>query len=1049
MNYMQVTKESMLNAVFNEYIKSLKEIPKESKTEHTDRSHLEKLLNELKENKDIKIQHEPRRDKSGLGAPDFLIKLNDINIGYVEVKKTNQNLNETLASKQIEKYKELSNNILLTNYLEFILIRNGVVTLREILLYDIELSKTSKLDSIRVAKVDFIIKEFLRNSYERITNIESLASLLAIRTKTLKDLINEKLDISLKKNNQNSLVSSYQFIKTELYCDTLNTSEFSDSISQTITIGLFLSKLNDPNDAVFIDFDNIKKFIPNNFSLITSILRLIEDISIDFEYIDIKWILNELLNIINCIDSKSIFKRFSFIQNETKSFKDPYLYFYEDFLIKYDKDLRKGKGVYYTPHAVVEFIVKSLHFILKTEFNLSTGFANKDKVSVLDFATGTGTFLLETIKCILKELNNTSKEHFYIENHILKNLYGFEYLMTPYTVANLKISQYLKEVCNFNLDNENKLKIVLTNTLDNTIKSQQQVIHGIFKAISKENELANEIKNKNILVILGNPPYSSKSKNNNEFIRHLLNDYKKIDNETLNEKAITSLNDDYVKFIRYSEYKIETSNQGLLGFITNNAYLDNVTFRFMRWHLLKTFEKIYILNLNGNLRKKDRFDNETDENVFDIQTGVAIAIFIKTKQKTNPNELATVLYKSIKNTREYKYSYLELNDIDTIDFETLKPSPPYYFFVKKDFINESLYNNENSISLKDIFIEYSISVKTHKDKIAIDFTKSELLDKLRDFAYLNENDARVKYDIQKDSRDWKLQKAQKFLKDTNIDSKHVKRITYKPFDTRFVYYSVIKGGVVSYPVYNIMKHILEIDNNIALITSRLLHIDFKHAFISNILVDIHSISDAYLFPLYIKNNNTIINNEIKENFKDTFRNFINNKYCKAYNPNEILGYIYAILYSNIYRNKFIEFLKIDYPKIIFVNEVETFEKLSNLGCKLIDMHLLKNIDIQANDIGLHFSQDNNKQNFNIKKINYNNETQELFYNENNGFKGVSKEVFEYTIGSSQVIKSYLKYRMKRSLDINEIETLEKTIKALHYTIEIQNEIDTILVSKIN
>ncbi|AHH04267.1 Adenine-specific methyltransferase (plasmid) [Borrelia nietonii YOR] len=1030
--------------IFQEYINNLKSTVMEDKTELTDRAHLEKLLDKLKPSPSIQIQHEPRRHKEGLGAPDFIIRNNGNIIGYIEVKKIEQNLDDTLKSLQIEKYKQLSNNILLTNYIEFIWIKNGNLNLREVLVFKTDLEKNNtKIDNAKSNKIVSILNEFFKTPVEKIESAEKLASLLARRTKILKDLVEQHLDLYLNLKKQNTLVGTYSIIKGNIYNNELKVSEFADSIAQTIAYGFFLAKLNNTSNSR-IDFDNIKKFIPNNFALIQDILKLIDNIASSREYDSIRWILEELIDIVNNIDSKTIFEQFSFTQNVKSSdnnVKDPYLYFYEDFLAKYDKSLRKSKGVYYTPHSVVNFIVSSLNKILKYNFGLENGFANREEVTVLDFATGTGTFLLEVIKCILKEIpKQTGKQKDYINDHILKNIYGFEYLMAPYAVAHLKLCQFLKKVCDFKFGNEHlRPQIFLTNTLDVTLTSNQESFKAFFPAISEENKLVNEIKNKPILVILGNPPYNAESKNNNNYILNLIKSYKTMDNTPLNEKNIVSLNDDYVKFIRFSEHKIENADEGLLGIITNNGYLDNITFRGMRYHLLKTFDEIYIFNLHGNLRKKEKTDDgSTDENIFDIQTGVAIAIFIKYKEKSKQNKLANVYYKSIKGSREEKYSFLDKNTIFSIDAEKLQCKPPNYLFIKKDLKIEDVYSK--GVSLEDIFIEYIAGIETQKDKIAINFTKEELLSKLNDLAYLDEQTARYKYDLQTDSTDWKLPIVQRFLKSTNIYAKYVKKIAYRPFDNRFIYYTESKG-VIARPRYKIMRHILEIENNISFFSIRTLSLnDFHHALVSCNIMDKNFFSGcSYVFPLYIKEDQGMLGDIIKENFKTTFKDFINFKYSKEFDAKEILGYIYAVLYSKIYRTKFIEFLKIDFPKIIFVDSVETFEKLSKLGIKLINVHLMKNDSELDSNIGIHIGDNNHI----IEKIFYNKSTKELYYNSLCKFINTPYEVYKYFIGAYQVLRSYLKYRKGRKLSIDEIEYLEKVIKILHYTINIQKQIDLI------
>ncbi|MBB6043717.1 type ISP restriction/modification enzyme, partial [Borreliella yangtzensis] len=709
----------------------------------------------------------------------------------------------------------------------------------------------------------------------------------------------------------------------------------------------------------------------------------------------------------------------------------------------------------------VNFIVSSLNEILKKEFKLNHGLANKEKVTILDFATGTGTFLLEVIRTVLKEIKKKSgRQEDYINFHILKNIYGFEYLMAPYAVAHLKLCQYLKEVCKVDFNKNSRLKVYLTNTLDlKEITDQKFFSFSFFKDIAKETKEANEVKRNPILVILGNPPYSAESKNNNEYILNIVNDYKKIENEPINEKNTKPLNDDYVKFIRFAENKLEDnkegllnikgSEEGLLGIITNNGYLDNITFRGMRYHLLKTFDEIYILNLHGNLRKKEKTgDGSVDENVFDIQTGVSIAIFTKYKEKEKKNKLANIYYNSIKGKREKKYEFLNNNNIFTVNFEKLEYSSPNYFFIKKDFSIESIYSKGKSLT--DIFNEFNVGIVSSNDKIATDFTLKELINKLNDFAYLKEEDARSKYGITKDSRDWKLIKVQEFLKNTNLNENHIKEISYRPFDDRFTYYSKNRG-VVAEPRYKTMKHILEIENNMGIVTTRLLTTNsFQHALITSKISDKGFVSNrgesGYLFSLYIKENQGVFKDIKKENFKNTFKNFINDKYSKIFTPEEIFGYIYSILYSNIYRTRFIEFLKIDFPKIIFVDNVDIFLKLSNLGTNLINLHLLNDNLKLDNSIGNHKGDHNRI----VDRITYKEDSNELYYNSKCCFTNVSKEVYEYMIGSYQVLKSYLKYRKGRELIVNEnedeIEHIEKVIKVLSHTINIQKKIDSIILT---
>ncbi|WP_210360869.1 N-6 DNA methylase [Borreliella garinii] len=499
----------LLLDVLKEYGVQLKENLREKKPEHSHRVYLKNLFDRIKPDDGSIIQCKPKESKETLRPPDYLIEKTGIIVGYIKVEDPGQDLYKILESPQIKRYKKLSKNILLTNYIEFILIKDGVVTLRESLmdLKDLEKEKI-EIDTIKLNKVVGILDNFFLAVAEKIKNIEVLTSLLASRTRILRELIKENLELNLDEENidnielkfkkPNILTTTYETLIKAIYRKGFDISEFSDSIAQTITYGLFIAYLNNKS-GVSIDFLNIKDFIPTNFYLMQNILKIIENISKKDEFSNINWILKELISTVNNIDSKVVFKQLSF-DKLGLTLKDPYLYFYENFLAKYDRSLRSSKGVYYTPKSMVGFIVRSLHEILKKGFKLNNGFANKNEVKVLDFATGTGTFLLEVIKTILDNIPKESvKQEEYIDNHIFKNLYGFEYLIAPYVVSHLKLSQYLKDSCNVNFSSKDKrLKMFLTNTIDEKGITEKNGLNSLFYedlflSIDKENELVNEV----------------------------------------------------------------------------------------------------------------------------------------------------------------------------------------------------------------------------------------------------------------------------------------------------------------------------------------------------------------------------------------------------------------------------------------------------------------------------------------------------------------------------------------------------------------------------
>ena len=329
---------------------------------------------------------------------------------------------------------------------------------------------------------------------------------------------------------------------------------------------------------------------------------------------------------------------------------------------------------------MVSYIVRSLHHILKEYFNKKDGFANQS-VTVLDPAAGTLTFLAESAKLAMEEFTSKygeGKKTGFIKEHILKNFYAFELMMAPYAIGHLKMSFLLEEL-GYGLHGDDRFKLYLTNTLEMEELAQTE-LPGM-ASLSEESHLAGKVKKQQpILVILGNPPYSGHSTNIGDWISNEIKAYYHVDGKPLGEKNPKWLQDDYVKFIRFAQWKIDTAGEGVLGFITNHSYLDNPTFRGMRQSLMQSFDEIYILDLHGNSLKKEKCpDGSKDENVFDIQQGVAIALFIKKKGIKKK-----ISHSEVWGLREKKYNWLNKNDITTTRWKTIKPKSEFYLFIPRD-----------------------------------------------------------------------------------------------------------------------------------------------------------------------------------------------------------------------------------------------------------------------------------------------------------------------------------------------------------------------------
>ncbi|EAI8671277.1 TPA: N-6 DNA methylase [Campylobacter jejuni] len=1046
------------------YLENIKDISTNDK-EHTHRTALQNLLQAIKDNQDkqnkISIKQEPNNDKEGRGAPDFLITKDFLTLGYIENKRVNANLDNIITSDQILKYTKLSPNIILTDYLRFILLslndKNEIIICKEVKICSLDeiksIVKNQSLLDTKTQELNELFSIFFSKIPNPINSALDFANHLSLRTRILKD------ELLLSSKNE-TLLSLFNTFKETLYKE-LSYEEFCDSFAQTLTYSLFLAKLNN-DTAKEIDLNNAKKFIPKSFPLIRSMSGFLDD---SFENLEnIKWLLEEIINIINHIDITSIIKELNKTGEKDlfnrptilSTHKDPYLHFYETFLASYDPKLREVRGVYYTPAPVVIFIINAIDEALKQDFNHKKGLSEAlDKnITLLDFATGTGTFLLEAFRKALEPISKNSVN--YNPKVLIDKFCGFEFLIAPYTIAHLKISQSFKEEFNSPLNDDESLKIALTNTLYfKSISKEQNDQNTLFTLIdlTKEFKKAQKIKEEQILIITGNPPYSGASSNkglyedeikisyglepskanlNDEqkkWISSYLKEKSKQNTSTFkaiyekhkleNEKNPKWLLDDYVKFIRFAQSKIDSQESGIFAFISNNSFLDNPTFRGMRYSLMQSFDKIYILNLHGDTRKKEKApDGSKDDNVFDIMQGVSINIFIKQNSKAKNTN---IYYHDLYGKRKDKYEFLYENDLNSIKWTLVKNNEPFYLFLPQN--NDLLEEYNKGISVKDIFMLSSVGIASSKDAILISTNNKKLEQQVYNF--YNE-----------------------------FDKKYIKEIAYKPFDTQKIYYDIKK---VERPRIDIMEHFLGYEN-IGLIYDRGTNLkEISNLFISSKVIDKHLVgANSYVSPLYLypttrskkflKKENPNFNEENFtskiENFKESFRTFIDELYKEKFSPEDILGYIYAVLFHKIYREKYLDFLKIDFPKIPFTKDKNTFKNLSKLGLKLVNLHLLKNDELDFN-VGEALFKDIKNKNFKIQKIKYNKDVKELFINESLYFNKVSPEIYEFKIGGYAVLDKYLKSHKEEDIDHKHFTLI---IQTLDETLKIQDEISKINLS---
>ncbi|MDD8018595.1 MAG: N-6 DNA methylase, partial [Bacteroidota bacterium] len=905
--------------------------------------------------KNIQITTLPKKTEAG--NPDFRVWDGKQKIvGYIEAKKPGENLDDIESSEQLKRYRSTFPNLILTDFFEFRLYRNGELIDKVLVARPFIAKKLQTTPPVEhEEKFITLLEKFFAFSLPNVLTAKDLAVELAKRTGFLRDEVVIK-ELEEEEKGKGKIYGFYSAFKQYLVAD-LSHKDFADIYSQTITYGLFAARTRaNGNFNRKIAYD----LIPHTIGILRDMFSFI---SLGKLPLQMEVIIDDIAQVLNAADVNKILDEF---YRKGKG-EDPIVHFYETFLNIYDPATREKRGVYYTPEPVVKYIVRSIHDLLKTHFNLQDGLASKE-LTLLDPAGGTLTFPAEAIKLAVEEYTKKygdAGKTKLIKNQILKNFYAFELMMAPYAIGHIKISFLLEEL-GYTMKDDDRFKLYLTNTLDMEDLAQTE-IPGL-ESLSDESHLAGKIKQKDpILVILGNPPYSGHSANKNDWTEKLLKEdidgaasYYKVDGEPLGEKNPKWLQDDYVKFLRFAQWKIHKSGQGIVGMITNHSYLDNPTFRGMRQSLIKTFNEIYIIDLHGNsLKKETTPDGGKDENVFDIQQGTAIAIFVKTKNAKG----CKVYHRDIFGLREEKYDWLEKKPFKKKDYEILEPKTPWYFLIKRN--TDEIEHFEKWWKVNDIFPINSVGVVTARDNLTIKWKPSEVKNTINLFAKLDVEIARQTYNLGEDARDWKVSLAQEDLIKSNLAPENIIPIHYRPFDIRFTYYTGNSRGFHCMPRNEIMQHLLK--ENLSLNTVRQVKTsnEWRHVFISNEIIESCLISNKtseinYVFPLYLydtehkkkgsglqtmmlfepepeygkaKGKRANIAQEVFEQLKKA--------YSKVPTPEQILGYCYGVLYSNVYREKYGEFLKIDFPRIPFTKSYELFKEMSDLGSDLIELHLLK------------------------------------------------------------------------------------------------------------
>ncbi len=1039
-------------------------------TEHSYRPALAKLLGDLLPK--FTITNEPSRIQCG--APDYIIAkgkgATSIPVAFVEAKDIgDSDLDGNRQHKeQFNRYKNSLDHILFTDYLDFHLYENGEFV-NSIRIAEIKGNKIGLIDA-NVPMFLKMVMHLAESKPQKITSSTQLAQMMAAKARLLAEVIEKTLEADREKSGE--LAGQWKSFQSVLIHD-LTERQFADIYAQTICYGMFAARLHDDTPDTF-SREEAATLIPKTNPFLRKVFQNVAAFDVDTS---IAWIVDDLAETFRVTDMPKVMKNFGKATGQA----DPMIHFYEDFLRYYDPKQKKACGVYYTPEPVVHFIVNAVDEILKSRFNLSDGLADTSKVTIrqtsnlytdnrtkdhkkyetreyhkvqiLDPATGTGTFLAEVVRKIYSGMENQKGAwQNYVEEHLLPRLNGFEFMMAPYAVAHLKLDMVLAQT-GYKARQDKRLRIFLTNSLEECDHDTGTLFA---QWLAQEANEANLVKRDTpVMVMIGNPPYSVSSSNKSAWIQGLLDDYKR----NLNEKKL-NLDDDYIKFIRLGHYYVEKNGEGVLAYISNNSFIDGITHRQMRKALMETFDEIYILDLHGNTRKKETTpDGGKDENVFDIMQGVSINIFVKKKQSVILSEarkgevegsLARVYHYELFGKRFEKYAFLAKTSFSDIPWYELTPQAPQYFFVPKDFSVQEEY--EKGFKVDDLMKVRNSGVKTDRDLLFYDCDKDCLIERISSLLsgkQLEKNFIEL-YNVV-DSSSYKITDKIKCCK---FDNSKIQKAEYRVLDFYYIYYD---EKLVSRAAFNVMQHLRKA--NVALVVPRQCSSDWKYVFCTNTIGDHNLIASAGklgagdLFPLYLypTDGEEQLGETRKPNLDETIwrkidacldsstpfpsassGNYAQNDNSHITTPEQIFDYIYGVLHTPSYREKYKEFLKIDFPRIPYPENKEEFERIVSIGNKLRKLHLMEEIPPQATSFDI--EGDNA-----VTELRF--EKEKVYINKTQYFGNVPELAWNFYIGGYQPAQKWLKDRKNRTLTFDDISHYRKIIAILIETHKLMQNLD--------
>ncbi len=1068
-------------------------------TEHSFRPALAKLFGSI--DPALTVINEPKHI-TDVGAPDFVFQRGDVAIGWCEAKDIGKDIKKFAAGDyskgQKDRYRKGLPNLIYTNGFDFEFIVEGVAV-DFITIADLIPTIPARPESF--ARLQARLIDFASITPLSVTSSKRLAELMAGKAALIKEIMGNALVADMKAKGDGAtatdLIGQYEAFKANLISD-ITVADFADIYAETIAYGLFAARLHDETLDTFTRTEALD-LLPKSNPFLRALFVYIAGPNLDER---LRRVVDDLCAVFLAADMEKVLRHFGKVTKR----QDPFLHFYETFLAEYNPAKRKARGVWYTPEPVVNFIVRAVDEVLKTEFGLADGLADTSRISVdwdtgqndpktgkpatikkevhrvqiLDPATGTGTFLAEAVKLISERVKGIAPSQWsnYVENDLIPRIHGFELLMASYAMCHMKLDMILTGLGYKPNDKAPRLGVYLTNSLEEG-ERVEQTLFGLSRAIADEAKAASDIKRQTpIMCVMGNPPYSGISQNNGKWITGLIEDYKYVDGVHFGERKHW-LQDDYVKFIRFAESMIEKNGEGVLGFITNHGYLDNPTFRGMRWHLLKTFDKIFVMNLHGNSNRKEVCpDGSPDKNVFDIKQGVSVIVATRKKVNHEKDHLAEVFHSDLWGQRKSKEQALNAQGLPGNNWTKIDLFHPYYFFVPFDAKHAVAY--EVGASLGELFPVQSKGIITARDGLAVDFSESDLISKIETFIDPNTNDdeTRRKFFGSKkngkykpgDTRGWKMSEARPALRNLSIHE-HLIPMCYRPFDRR----ASFRGSeLTDWPRNEVMDHVVG-NSNLALSFNRRIEQErpFTDALVFDCAIQHHSLSikEANDFaPLYrypdlgadqadaFSSNDRTVNldpklySEICEaagidpSDTDIVREMGSefSATTEDSRPSEVkvFDYIYGVLHCPAYRETYAEFLKIDFPRVPFPSSPEMFRAISEQGEALRRLHLME--DTAIGDAPYPFDGDApdgqasvvDKPRFEGDRVYINGKDDEGQY-----FDKVPEVSWGFYIGGYQPAQKWLKDRKGRTLSWDDIRHYQKIIKILFETDRIMRGIE--------